>query len=949
MSAAWVGRAIALAAVLLIVTFGRVGSVSAQLLSPGPLSKAHSSLEGDAHCSDCHSSGKRVDSGACLKCHTDLGARINAGQGLHGLQYKGRPCEGCHVEHLGVAASMIRWPGGDPSHFDHAQEGWTLQGAHKTTPCAKCHNKPNSRGNPTYIGLSRTCTSCHKDKHDGRFGSSCTGCHDEVAWTDLRLQDFNHDLARFPLHGAHKTVQCAKCHFDPPKYTDLRFGACTDCHKDPHSGRLGPRCEDCHDDTRWKPVTFTHTNAKHPGLSLANGHADVPCRACHDQGNLTAPSKGSECVSCHRPVHKAPFGRACANCHASIQWLGLARAVGLNAHVRTDYPLTGKHVEVPCAKCHRPERPADARYRKLAFGRCTDCHQDQHRGEFAATDHGDCRPCHTTSGYRPTLFGGDAHATTKFPLIGKHLASPCSSCHTNPRPRLDLHLTKQACADCHANPHGDQFAKEMAKGGCANCHDPRGWDLPKIDHSIWPLTGAHATAQCDSCHHPTAEDRKAGHGPSYRGIPRNCTGCHDDAHLGQFRLSQPVLECDKCHSTKVFKIPNFDHAALAGWALTGAHEKTQCAECHPTASVTGANGAERPTVRWRGPQTDCKFCHASPHERRSGAHATLPRRRPSALLAALVPAPSASAAPAPPPAAPPATPTTPARAPPSASASANPSADASANAPSSAGDGFTEAVPCSACHSTTAWKTKDTTGSGEVKFDHSTTGFPLTGQHIHEPCVACHNSSRTVSRQCVSCHEDFHRGRLSQSCDTCHVPAGWRVTRPLDIHRRTRFPLTGMHVLADCTQCHLRASEQKFTDAPIECYGCHEQDYRRPGIFPVHVGTATSPALPRDCSTCHRAVAWVPANVPASLVGSIGGALSTQTAPANHELRFPIKFGSHRGAACSDCHASLSVPRAVRCIGCHAHEPVIVLQQHRQPVATDGASCMSCHPGGARR
>ncbi|HEY8087907.1 MAG TPA: cytochrome c3 family protein, partial [Polyangiaceae bacterium] len=247
-----------------------------------------------------------------------------------------------------------------------------------------------------------------------------------------------------------------------------------------------------------------------------------------------------------------------------------------------------------------------------------------------------------------------------------------------------------------------------------------------------------------------------------------------------------------------------------------------------------------------------------------------------------------------------------------------------------------------------AWRSKDAAG-GDVRFDHATTGFPLTGQHMRASCVSCHNSSVPLKRACVSCHEDFHRGRLSQACDNCHLPAGWKVTQPLKVHRMTQFPLTGMHVLADCTQCHVRASEQKFTDAPVECYGCHQQDYQRPGIFP-HTGSATSAPLPRQCNLCHRAVAWVPATVPASLSATTGSPLQTQAAPPpGHDLRFPISFGSHRVAACSDCHASLSAPRSVRCVGCHAHDPVLLTQQHKRPMATDGASCLSCHPGGVRR
>ncbi|HEY8076070.1 MAG TPA: hypothetical protein VIF62_18215 [Labilithrix sp.] len=597
------------AAFVLVTVFARVAH--AQLLSPGPLSKSHASLEGDQNCNACHSSGKQVDQGGCLKCHSDLGARIGAGRGLHGTAYRGQACATCHVEHRG-GGGLMRWPGGDPAKLDHALTGWALNGAHKTTQCRQCHNRANMRGAPTFLGLSSSCTPCHKDQHAGRFGTSCTNCHDEATWKNLNLKGFNHDQARFALRGAHQSVACAKCHFEPPTWTGLKFEQCTDCHKDPHKGRLGNACTSCHEDTKWKPVTFAHAGSKHPGGPLVNGHASVACAKCHDKGNLAAPSKGVQCISCHAPVHEAPFGKACVNCHGTIQWMGLPRPVGLAAHPLTAYPLTGKHSDTACASCHKPELPRAERYRKLKFGRCADCHADQHRGEFASRDSGECKPCHATSGFRPTLFGAALHNETKFPLVGKHVASACSACHASARPRVDLHVQKQACADCHANPHGDQFAKEMAQGGCAHCHSPAGWSLPKIDHSTWPLTGAHATAQCESCHHPTAEDRKSGRGASYRGVPRACSGCHDDVHLGQFRLTQPVLECDKCHTTRVFKIPSFDHNAITGWALTGAHAKVDCAKCHPMTKLKDSSEA----LRYRLPSNECKYCHANPHDSR---------------------------------------------------------------------------------------------------------------------------------------------------------------------------------------------------------------------------------------------------------------------------------------------------------------------------------------------
>jgi hypothetical protein len=289
-------------------------------------------------------------------------------------------------------------------------------------------------------------------------------------------------------------------------------------------------------------------------------------------------------------------------------------------------------------------------------------------------------------------------------------------------------------------------------------------------------------------------------------------------------------------------------------------------------------------------------------------------------------------------------------APTSASAAAStvaaPAASSAPAAPAGhGGKSFTDAVPCSACHTTTTWRQLGTSGDSGG-FDHATTGFPLTGQHVHTPCASCHSGTTPLKRACASCHEDAHRGRLLLTCDGCHTPAGWKVTRPLELHRMTRFPLTGMHVLADCTECHQRASEQRWTDAPVECFACHEAQYRNPSNFPVHVGTATTPPLPRDCSLCHQALSWVPAKIPTSLSGGLGSLV--RPAPASHAIRFPLT-GVHRAASCDDCHASVAVPRATRCIGCHAHDPVLVTRQHRQTVAMDGPSCLTCHPGGARR
>jgi hypothetical protein len=589
--------------ILLLVLLWRPDHAAAQFLSPGPLAAAHAKWEGDEKCETCHSAGKGVPNAKCNACHEPIAKAEAAGSGLHGRKFKGQPCAKCHSDHHGRGFAMIRW---DPKAFNHDDTGWPLRGDHAGTPCASCHKTKS------YIGLAQACTSCHKDPHENRFGSKCLTCHDEADWNDLRLNGFDHGLSRYPLRGAHATVKCADCHRgSPPKYKAIEFSKCTDCHKDPHLGKLGQTCEGCHSEADWHKIALKA--GAHPWLSLANGHARTVCAKCHDRGNLQAPSRGRACVGCHAPVHEADFGKRCENCHEAVLWLGMARKVGLSAHAKTAYPLLGKHDEVPCAGCHRPALPRNARYRELAFKRCNDCHADAHAGRFQPRDNGECRACHSESGFRPALFGVALHATTPFPLAGHHVAVACSKCHqkepTQGR-RLDWTLSKTACADCHENPHGNQFAKEMQQSGCATCHTPMDWDIPKIDHSIWPLTGAHASTPCAACHSATEQDRKAGSGPSYRLAPRACDGCHDDVHRGQFRLQDPKKSCELCHSTAAFEIRDFPHERLTGYLLEGRHQTLACSKCHLTEPAKSGD----PVVRYRLGYRRCRDCHADPHK-----------------------------------------------------------------------------------------------------------------------------------------------------------------------------------------------------------------------------------------------------------------------------------------------------------------------------------------------
>ncbi len=839
----------------------------AQLLSPGKLTQSHASLDGDEGCSNCHSSGKQVDDKKCLKCHDDLAARIAQSAGLHGRNYKGQDCSRCHVDHLGRKAQLIRWPGGDKARLDHALTGWPLDGAHTGKECKACHDRSNARGNDTFLGAPTACESCHEDPHGGRMGGSCAGCHTSEAWKKVDLSKFDHARAAFKLAGKHRGVGCKACHGEPAKWTGIPFESCSSCHADPHEGRLRGRCESCHTVDGWDRVEALRK--KHPWLSLKAGHAGLRCAKCHDKGSDKPPSKGKDCVDCHRPVHEANLGRDCNQCHAGIKWLGLSREVGLDAHRLTPFPLRGRHEPLDCAKCHPPKLPAKRRFRELTFDTCAACHADRHDGRLAPR-FGDCASCHTEEGFVPTTFGPKQHAATAFALDGRHDATPCARCHPGPAPRLDLRVGKQACADCHADPHGGQFAKEMEQGGCTACHSTDGWERPRIDHSSWPLTGAHERVDCASCHGKTAG---AADPARYRGVPRACDGCHEDVHAGQFRLSQPVRACDACHATEAFAIAAFDHTGLGGWPLDGEHRGAPCARCHTGERLR--NGVK--ATRWRLGYRSCKGCHVNPHvEERRGE-----RRRRSFLdeidcvechtsggwrLSATATGGGFDHA-----------------------RTGFPLRDAHADAGcmDCHGGGMQLAsecvtchqdthagrlgTDCAECHSAVAW---DDTRTLE---DHRRTRLPLTGRHALAACTDCH--LRTTERawsdvpaDCFACHEDEYRADLHPShqgdpadpasepfprdCGQCHRPTGWSpaVIVPLaaTLQRRAAaagheasFPIaSGKHHAAACVACHPVAERPRM----VACDGCHEHAPLRMRLTHARVGGVIT-----GCLGCHPA------------------------------------------------------------------------------------------------
>lgn len=227
---------------------------------------------------------------------------------------------------------------------------------------------------------------------------------------------------------------------------------------------------------------------------------------------------------------------------------------------------------------------------------------------------------------------------------------------------------------------------------------------------------------------------------------------------------------------------------------------------------------------------------------------------------------------------------------------------------------------------------------GEKNFDHRLSGFLLEGAHRSLPCRECHTAknirdpgplieqekdlNRTylgLSRKCLSCHWDEHRGQVSEDCLSCHTMRGWKPASKFD-HRNTRFRLTGRHERLTCTKCHLTLRDAKnpqyptytkFVDIPFSgCGDCHKDVHR--GKFGA------------DCSSCHQTRGW------------------RQIYSRNfdhNKTDYPLE-GKHTRVSCAACHGStpLAKLKHEQCRDCHAdyHQGQFRKRKSR-------GECAECH------
>jgi decaheme cytochrome c component MtrC/MtrF-like protein len=762
----------------------------------------------------------------------------------------------------------------------------------------------------------------------GNLNVPCQNCHTASAWKPIRaVPEFDHNQTKYPLRGMHQAVACTQCHVKPV-FTSVGQ-RCQDCHADIHKRQMGANCEQCHTVRGWQ-VSLQQVQQHNNRFPLTGAHAAVECDACH-KGAATGQFQGLsiQCYSCHSNEFKstsspnhvtAGFSTTCETCHTADTWLNAKFD-----HNSVGFPLSGAHAVPPrqCADCHTNNNYA------LSSTACITCHLKDYQGttnpnHVAANFPSNCAQCHSIIAWTPASFD---HSTVNFALTGAHTVPPrqCTDCHVN----NNYNLSSTACVSCHLKDFQNTNNPNHAASGfaqtCETCHNTSAWEPATFDHakSGFPLTGSHTVPprQCADCHVNN----------NYNITSTACVSCHQNDYN---TATTPVphtgfpTTCEQCHDTVLWTDGKFDHSTT-GFTLTGAHTvpPRACTDCHVnnnytlnstacvTCHLTDYKGTTNPNhVTANFPQTcdqchntstwlNATFNHNSTGFSLTGSHTVPPRQCTDCHVNNNYNLTS------------------------TACVSCHQTDYNNATTPvNHIAAGFP--TTCETCHDTVLWT--------DGKFDHSTTGFTLTGSHLVPPrqCTDCHtnNNYSLNSALCYSCHQKDYSGTnnpahasagFPTTCELCHDTVVW--TDSTFNHNNTAFPLTGSHTVPPrvCTDCHVN---NNYTTLPTTCVGCHQTDYNNT-TNPGH--KAQPQFFPTTCQTCHNTTSWA-------------------NATFNHAqyTQFPTSHGNANNV-CSTCHTNSNDYSVFQCTGCHGgNNPNNFQHENVSGYVYNSINCYQCHPSG---
>jgi hypothetical protein len=576
---------------------------------------AHTTIAND--CASCHNGTYTNTPKTCVGCHqNNYNGTTNPPHASTGFS---TDCQACHT--------TTAW---QPATFDHDGQYFPIySGSHNNrwNTCADCHTNSSN-----YLVFS--CITCHEhnktdmdNEHRSIQGyeylsDACYSCHPR----GRSEGSFNHATSVFPLTGAHTTVECAGCHANGYSGTPVN---CVACHQANYNSTNNPShtvlalstdCSTCHTtNSGWKPAQFPiHNNY----FAFTGAHTTIAndCSSCHN-GNYTNTSK--TCVGCHQlnynnttnPSHSSlALSTDCSTCHTTNSgWKPAQFPIHSNY-----FALTGAHAVIAndCSNCHNGDYVNTPKT-------CVGCHQTNYNStnnppHVSMGFSTDCQTCHTTTAWQPATFDHDAQY---FPVYsGSHNGkwNTCSDCHTN-----STNYNVFSCTICHEhnqtdtdNDHRSVQGYVYSSSACFSCH-PKGTANGSFNHatSVFPLTGAHSTITCVSCHVN-----------GYAGTPTSCISCHQANYNSTTNPSHTSLslstDCSTCHTTNAGWKPAQFPIHSNYFALTGVHTTLSCTTCHngnytntPQNCIgchqTNYNNTTNPNHSALALSTDCSTCHTT--------------------------------------------------------------------------------------------------------------------------------------------------------------------------------------------------------------------------------------------------------------------------------------------------------------------------------------------------
>jgi len=959
-----------------------------------PLLGAHAT----ADCYSCHPSASLLRfeplGVECFDCHQANYLATTSPNHVQG-NYSTN-CTDCHL------MNAFTWTGASINH-----NFFPLTDGHAINDCSRCHVGG-------IYNISGECVSCHQPDYNSTtnpnhitadLSTNCIECHTtKPGWKPAEFRI--HDAQFFPIYsGKHNNewTLCTDCHKNPSNYAE---NTCIDCHAhnqsdmDNHHREVGgyiynsAACLECHP-TGNAEGGFNHNTSSFP---LTGAHITADCSGCHANGYAGTTTV---CSDCHinnynqttNPNHtENNIGIDCETCHTTDpEWKPATFPTHNNYYI-----LSGAHGRVAsdCFSCHQGNYVNSP-------NTCVGCHltvynQTTNPPHLTAQFSTDCETCHNNEAWVPSTFNHDGQY---FPIYsGKHNGewNLCTDCHTNP-----TNYAQFSCIDCHTHNQAQTDPQHNGIGGysfnseaCYACH-PTGEGQGGFNHNTtsFPLTGAHTTITCISCH-----------ANGYAGTPTECVACHNTNYNQTTNPNHNTLgistDCASCHTTN----PDWKPATFAihnqFYVLQGAHASiaNNCFSCHNgnynstpntcfgchSANYNQTTNPNHATAQF---PTDCETCHNQNawqpstfnHDGQyfpiySGKHngkwdaCSDCHQNPSNFAIF------------------------------TCTTTCHPQNSTNQEHNNIAGYAYNSDA-CLACHPT---------GSGGGSFNHNTSNFPLTGAHLTLDCIDCHaNGYAGTPTDCLACHSaNFNQTTnpnhnslgLPTDCATCHTTnPGWKPAT-FAIHNQF-YPLTGGHatVAGDCFGCH----QGNYNNTPNVCSGCHINNYNQT-TNPNH----TALSIPTDCASCHTTNPdWKPAtfaihnqyyilqgahasiandcftchngnynNTPNTCFGCHSANYNQTTNPNhasaqfptdcetchtqtawqpstfNHDGQyFPIYSGSHNGKwdVCSDCHQNPTNFAVFTCTtNCHSQNSTNQEHSDVTGYVYNSDACYACHPTG---